>query len=95
MEGVMEGMMQQLLSKEFLHEPLQEIASKYPAWLEANAAGLSAEDETRYRRAPSTLPARRRCALPLARCMCHGARFRRRASPGGAGGRRAGSSWGL
>ncbi|KAJ1493229.1 Pex19 protein [Baffinella frigidus] len=49
MEGVMEGMMQQLLSKEFLYEPLSEIAAKYPVWLDANADGLPADEENRYR----------------------------------------------
>mmetsp|Transcript_8536 Transcript_8536/g.13460 ORF Transcript_8536/g.13460 Transcript_8536/m.13460 type:complete len:276 (-) Transcript_8536:97-924(-) len=48
MQGVMESMMQQLLSKEFLHEPLLEIAKKYPEWLDKNSASLSAEDKARY-----------------------------------------------
>lgn len=48
MTGVMENMMQQLLSKEFLHEPLQEIAGKYPEWLAKNRDSLSQEELTRY-----------------------------------------------
>jgi hypothetical protein len=38
----MEGMMTQLLSKEFLHEPLSEIAAKYPAWLAEHGPSLYA-----------------------------------------------------
>eukprot|EP00960_Hanusia_phi_P014754 437177-Hanusia_phi.AAC.1 len=43
MQGMMEGMMQQLLSKEFLYEPLQEIAAKYPDWLAKNKGVISTE----------------------------------------------------
>ena len=32
--------MTQLLSKEFLHEPLSEIAAKYPAWLSEHGPSL-------------------------------------------------------
>jgi len=32
--------MTQLLSKDFLHEPLSEIAAKYPAWLAEHGATL-------------------------------------------------------
>uniref|UniRef100_A0A7S1DL99 Peroxin-19 n=1 Tax=Hemiselmis andersenii TaxID=464988 RepID=A0A7S1DL99_HEMAN len=50
MEGVMEQMMGQLLSKEFLYEPLTEMASKYPPWLKENEGKISAEDRERYRK---------------------------------------------
>lgn len=50
MTGVMEDMMGQLLSKDFLYEPLSEIASKYPGWLAQHDATLSDEDRTRYTR---------------------------------------------
>lgn len=39
MEGMvpmLEGLLSKLLSKEILHEPLQELHGLYPAWLEAN-----------------------------------------------------------
>eukprot|EP00802_Teleaulax_amphioxeia_P017282 Tamp_17434.p1 GENE.Tamp_17434~~Tamp_17434.p1 ORF type:complete len:281 (+),score=78.25 Tamp_17434:106-948(+) len=50
MHGVMEDMMTQLLSKEFLYEPLSEIATKYPDWLTKHGPSLSEEDRSRYTR---------------------------------------------
>ncbi|XP_009768017.1 peroxisome biogenesis protein 19-1 [Nicotiana tabacum] len=50
MESIVETMMQQLLSKEILHEPMKEIEERYPKWLEDNKAKLSTEDYERYRR---------------------------------------------
>ncbi|XP_009605553.1 peroxisome biogenesis protein 19-1 [Nicotiana tabacum] len=49
MESIVETMMQQLLSKEILHEPMKEIEERYPKWLEDNKAKLSTEDYERYR----------------------------------------------
>lgn len=40
--------MQQLLSKEILHEPMKEIADKYPKWLEEHKAQLKPEEYDRY-----------------------------------------------
>ncbi|KAE8727775.1 Peroxisome bioproteinsis protein 19-1 [Hibiscus syriacus] len=48
MESIVETMMQQLLSKEILHEPMKEIGERYPQWLEENKANLSKEDYERY-----------------------------------------------
>ena len=48
MESVVETMMQQLLSKEILHEPMKEIGERYPKWLEDHKASLSKEDYERY-----------------------------------------------
>ncbi|KAG9148845.1 hypothetical protein Leryth_023184 [Lithospermum erythrorhizon] len=48
MESIVETMMQQLLSKDILHEPMKEIAERYPKWLEDNKAKLSSEDYKRY-----------------------------------------------
>ncbi|PIM97784.1 40 kDa farnesylated protein associated with peroxisome [Handroanthus impetiginosus] len=48
MESVVETMMQQLLSKEILHEPMKEIGERYPLWLEANKAKLQEEEYARY-----------------------------------------------
>ncbi|KAK9275121.1 hypothetical protein L1049_022380 [Liquidambar formosana] len=42
--GEVETMMQQLLSKEILHEPVKEIGERYPKWLEEHKASLSKED---------------------------------------------------
>lgn len=48
MESIVETMMQQLLSKEVLHEPMKEIGQKYPKWLEDHKSNLSSEDFDRY-----------------------------------------------
>ncbi|KAJ0048799.1 hypothetical protein Pint_15869 [Pistacia integerrima] len=48
MESIVETMMQQLLSKEILHEPMKEIGERYPKWLEDHKASLSKEDYERY-----------------------------------------------
>ncbi|XP_011031879.1 PREDICTED: peroxisome biogenesis protein 19-2-like [Populus euphratica] len=48
MESIVETMMQQLLSKEILHEPMKEIGERYPKWLEEHKASLSKEDHERY-----------------------------------------------
>ncbi|KAI5060832.1 hypothetical protein GOP47_0023337 [Adiantum capillus-veneris] len=50
MQGIMDTMMQQLLSKEVLHEPMKEFCEKYPNWLEVNKSSLSDEDFRRYSR---------------------------------------------
>ncbi|KAK7265929.1 hypothetical protein RJT34_33554 [Clitoria ternatea] len=48
MESIVETMMQQLLSKDILHEPMKEIAERYPKWLEEHKTSLSKEDYERY-----------------------------------------------
>ena len=48
MESLVDTMMQQLLSKEILHEPMKEIAKKYPKWLEDHLNELPLEDYNRY-----------------------------------------------
>jgi peroxin-19 len=48
MESIVETMMQQLLSKEILHEPMREIGERYPKWLEEHKASLSKEEYDRY-----------------------------------------------
>ncbi|KAI5061548.1 hypothetical protein GOP47_0024053 [Adiantum capillus-veneris] len=52
MQAIMDTMMQQLLSKEVLHEPMKELYEKYPNWLEVNKSSLSDED---FRRPQMTL----------------------------------------
>ena len=42
------NMMQQLTSKELLYEPMKELDSKFPEWLEKNKGKLKKEDEERY-----------------------------------------------
>lgn len=48
MESIVETMMQQLLSKEILHEPMKAIAERYPKWLEEHKATLTQEEYERY-----------------------------------------------
>lgn len=48
MESMVETMMQQLLSKEILHEPMKEMEDRYPKWLEENKAKLGNEEYNRY-----------------------------------------------
>uniref|UniRef100_A0A0V0HU68 Putative peroxisome biogenesis protein 19-1-like n=1 Tax=Solanum chacoense TaxID=4108 RepID=A0A0V0HU68_SOLCH len=50
MESIVETMMQQLLSKEILHEPMKEIEDRYPKWLEDNKVKLSTEEYERYKK---------------------------------------------
>ena len=47
-QNVMETLMSQLLSKEVMYEPMKELQTKYPAYLEEHRASLSAEDLERY-----------------------------------------------
>ncbi|GAX80605.1 hypothetical protein CEUSTIGMA_g8040.t1 [Chlamydomonas eustigma] len=49
--------MQNLLSKEVLYQPLKEICEQYPPWLEANEGKLSAEDVQRYKLQHSSIQA--------------------------------------
>lgn len=48
MDSIVETMMQQLLSKEILHEPMKEIGERYPKWLEEHKSSLSKEESERY-----------------------------------------------
>ncbi|KAL3643033.1 hypothetical protein CASFOL_013848 [Castilleja foliolosa] len=48
MESIVETMMQQLLSKEILHEPMKEIGERYPLWLEENKPKLKDEEYSKY-----------------------------------------------
>ncbi|THG12011.1 peroxisome biogenesis protein 19-2-like isoform X2 [Camellia sinensis] len=48
MESIVETMMQQLLSKEILHEPMKEIGERYPKWLEEHKSNLGKDDYDRY-----------------------------------------------
>jgi peroxin-19 len=50
MESIVETMMQQLLSKEILAEPMKEIGERYPKWLEEHKASLTKEEYDQYSR---------------------------------------------
>jgi peroxin-19 len=40
-DDIVDGMMQQLLSKDLMYEPMKQVADKFPAWLEENEGNLS------------------------------------------------------
>ena len=48
MKSIVETMMQQLLSKEILHDPMKEIGERYPKWLEENRSKLSKDEYERH-----------------------------------------------
>ncbi|KDP39871.1 hypothetical protein JCGZ_03402 [Jatropha curcas] len=48
MESIVETMMQQLLSKEILQEPMKEIGARYPKWLEEHKTSLTKDEYERY-----------------------------------------------
>ncbi|KAJ0243712.1 Peroxisome biogenesis protein 19-2 [Hirschfeldia incana] len=50
LESIVDTMMQQLLSKDILHEPMKEIGARYPKWLEEHESSLSKDDFERYSR---------------------------------------------
>ncbi|OWZ44538.1 peroxin-19 [Cryptococcus neoformans var. grubii Br795] len=47
-EGILEGMMAQLMTKEVLEEPMSELAVKYPAYLKSPPPDTSPEDIAKY-----------------------------------------------
>ncbi|KAJ8662311.1 hypothetical protein O0I10_002004 [Lichtheimia ornata] len=49
-ENLLEGMMQQLMSKELLYEPMKHMADNYTSWLEDNKDKISAADYERYQK---------------------------------------------
>jgi len=49
LQGLLEGMMGQLMGKEVLYEPLKELNDKFPSYLASNADKLSASDLARYK----------------------------------------------
>ena len=44
MGDVVDGMMKQLLSKEFMYEPMKDICERFPTWLAENKEKLNPED---------------------------------------------------
>ena len=43
-DAVIDGMMQQLLSKDLMYEPMKQVTEKFPEWLENNKAKISSKD---------------------------------------------------
>lgn len=48
MDSIIEKMMEQMLSKDYLYEPMKDIANKYPAYLKENADKLTAVEKQNY-----------------------------------------------
>eukprot|EP00554_Chaetoceros_debilis_P013869 CAMPEP_0194119024 /NCGR_PEP_ID=MMETSP0150-20130528/37713_1 /TAXON_ID=122233 /ORGANISM="Chaetoceros debilis, Strain MM31A-1" /LENGTH=404 /DNA_ID=CAMNT_0038810581 /DNA_START=58 /DNA_END=1268 /DNA_ORIENTATION=+ len=48
MGQVVNGMMKQLLSKEFMYEPMRDICKRFPSWLSEHKESLSKDDYERY-----------------------------------------------
>ncbi|KAI8984600.1 Pex19 protein [Mycotypha africana] len=47
-EGVLEGMMSQLMSKELLYEPMKDLRDKYPKWLEEHKDTIDKAEYEKY-----------------------------------------------
>ena len=43
-DNFMDGMMEQLLSKELMYEPMKQVTEKFPSWLESNKNRLTPEE---------------------------------------------------
>ncbi|GAB4813856.1 hypothetical protein N2152v2_000902 [Parachlorella kessleri] len=50
MASLVDSIMQQLLSKDVLYQPMKDIGERYPAWLDANRTVLPEEELHRYSR---------------------------------------------
>ncbi|KAI5481644.1 peroxisomal biogenesis factor 19 [Pseudohyphozyma bogoriensis] len=50
LQGMLDEMMGQLLTREMLYDPLKELGDKYPEYLEKNASTLSEADLTRFKK---------------------------------------------
>jgi peroxin-19 len=48
MSSLVDTIMQQLLSKDVLYQPMKDIGGRYPEWIEAHRGELSPEDITKY-----------------------------------------------
>jgi Pex19 protein family len=47
-DAVIDGMMGQLLSKDLMYEPMKQVATEFPTWLEERSSSLSPEEFSRY-----------------------------------------------
>lgn len=47
-DAILDGMMQQLVSKELMYEPMKQVADRFPQWLRQHEVSLSPEEKTRY-----------------------------------------------
>jgi len=55
LQGFLETMMSQLMSKEVLYEPLKEMHEKFPSYLVENELKLSQQDKDRYTKQQKTV----------------------------------------
>lgn len=46
-DAVIDGMMEQMLSKELMYEPMKQVLDKFPDYLDENKGGLSKEEYTK------------------------------------------------
>lgn len=53
MDGLVERMMGGMLSREYLYQPMKDIADKYPTYIREHAAELSESDLSNYRKQQS------------------------------------------
>lgn len=47
-DALVNGMMQQLLSKELMYEPMVQVCNKFPTWLQRNEGEMTKEEYKRY-----------------------------------------------
>jgi peroxin-19 len=47
-DAVIDGMMEQLLCKDLMYEPMKQVATKFPQWLEEKRSSLSPEEYSMY-----------------------------------------------
>ncbi|KAJ3190051.1 hypothetical protein HDU85_000342 [Gaertneriomyces sp. JEL0708] len=48
-DNVFGGLMEQLMSKELLYEPMKDLAARYPEWLQANESKIAKDELDKYR----------------------------------------------
>lgn len=47
-DSVIDGMMEQLLSKDLMYQPMKQVAGRFPSWLDANKSKLSESEYIEY-----------------------------------------------
>lgn len=47
-DAMVDGMMQQLMSKEIMYEPMKQVTERFPSWLKENKEKLSEEEYQKY-----------------------------------------------
>lgn len=70
-DAVIDGMMEQLLSKDLMYEPIKQVAVKFPDWLAARRNSLSPKEYTEY---VNTARVASYARLPSGTCGCQSSR---------------------